>query len=108
MADRFFSHVLEASEHLSNRLEEGLTVLFPGAGSDSNNNANNNANNNNNGETIHSDGMDHEQFDVADADNDDNFDYLSQNPLQGIAESVMGNIMSNQVSKQAMRVVCKL
>jgi len=82
MAERFFSKVandvLQASEHLSNRLEEGVSAILTGEPPKEKQEAPNTGDD------------EEDEFEMIDED-------LMNSPLEGIAESVMGDILQGQV-----------
>jgi hypothetical protein len=89
MAERFFTRltndVLEATEKVANRMEEGLSLIFnndaKGAGIGG-------------GPAAHATGS---QPPYDNNDEEDLEESLRGNPLQGMAESVVGGIMGAQV-----------
>ena len=91
MAESFFKRlsndVLEATEQVANRMEEGLALLFNGGEPDRSNAGQIPAPTDNN------------PFQGADDDHDqENLEEEFRNhPLQGIADSVVGDILSGQV-----------
>jgi len=86
MAERFFAKitndVLEATEQVANRMEEGLNLLLNGAAANTKEPAQEHSAN-----YIPYDEDDQAHIEEA----------LRNNPLQGIADSVVGGIMSGQV-----------
>jgi hypothetical protein len=90
MAGSFFkklsNDVLEATEQVANRMEEGLALLFNG-GEPQRNNAGQNPASADHNPPFHE--YDDEQEHLEEA--------FRNNPLQGIADSVVGDIMSGQV-----------
>ena len=93
MAESFFKRlsndVLEATEQVANRMEEGLALLFNGGEPDRSNAGQIPASTDNN------------PFQGADDDHDqENLEEEFRNhPLQGIADSVVGDILSGQVGR---------
>lgn len=89
MAESFFTKlsndVLEATEQVANRMEEGLALLFNGGDSQRNHAGQNPAS------------ADHNPFRDDDDDQEHLEEELRNNPLQGIADSVVGDIMIGQV-----------
>jgi hypothetical protein len=87
MAEHFFvkmtNDILQASEQLANHLEEGITAIFKGESTEASSDTGTGA-----GYAADDDGED--QFEVLEED-------LRHNPLQGIADSVVGDIMGGQV-----------
>jgi hypothetical protein len=77
--------VLEATEKLSNMLEEGITALMTG-GIPSKTSAGS------------STGSEFDETGMTDEDLMDEGPVMMEHPLQGIADSVLGDIMKGQVS----------
>jgi hypothetical protein len=97
-ADRFFEKVLNdvltATEQFSEKLEEGLSTIWKGT-------QNSDANTGGNKYDVSHDGHDNNdpmwEHEFDDAGDDDDA-WTRESPLQGIADSVVGDIMGKQVS----------
>lgn len=87
MAERFFAKltndVLEATEQVANRMEEGLSLIFGG-----------DAKGGGIGGELAARATGHQQFDQHE---DGLEEALRDNPLQGIADNIVGGIMGRQV-----------
>jgi len=94
MAERFFTKVandvLEATEQVANRMEEGLTLLFNSGKLQEKNAAA--------AAAAHDDSSDYVPFGDEYDEQAHLEEELRNNPLQGIADSVVGGIMTGQAS----------
>jgi hypothetical protein len=113
--ESFFSkiatEILDAAEKITNRLEEGLSVIFDASSSAAQQDDNTYKSSSSDGggsggrETLTreqlQDALLHGEFsdeELQMLEDDEEMDDMPASPLEGMAESVLGDIMANQVS----------